>query len=153
MLCYWLNTFGWWAVAVSGPLVWNSFRTISKHLITALTVSGICWRRFCLHDIRTFSTLGAYCNDVLEKFTFTIMSCFWLSSSWINNSQWCCMILFCCAAEMLQNTFTGASVLWRCWLGGRNGIRLVKNGRIVEVVTASSGWSGTESDDQCVCLC
>jgi len=29
----------------------------------------------------------------------------------------------------------GVSVLWHCWLGGRNGMRPVKNGGLVEVGT------------------
>ena len=31
--------------------------------------------------------------------------------------------------------FDSASMLWHCWLGGRKGIRPVKNGGMVEVGT------------------
>jgi len=35
-------------------------------------------------------------------------------------------------------------------VGGRKGIRHVKNGGMVEVGTGQSGWNGTQPDGRCV---
>lgn len=42
-----------WLDCRSGTL----FQTISQHLVATLTVSGIHWRRFGVHDVRTFGAL------------------------------------------------------------------------------------------------
>jgi len=54
---YRLSTFLLWLDCRSGTL----FQTISQHLVATLTVSGIYWRRFCVHDVRTFGALGGGC--------------------------------------------------------------------------------------------
>jgi len=48
-------------------------------LIAALTVSGVYWRRFCLHGVRTFSALWGYIT--LYRLTFTLCYLMWVFCS------------------------------------------------------------------------
>jgi len=78
----------------------------------------------------------------------------WSVFSWLGGlDRWTLGQLWPCQ-QTLKILEELPSVLWHCWLGGKKGIRPVRNmGGVVEVGTGKVGRSGAQLDGLCVYLC